>query len=75
VDQTFSKVHIRFGTVAAKINFDPANLEENRFFFEIKVDSINTGISKRDKDLLSPDWFEGVKYPLITFESKTINDK
>ena len=32
VDQTFSKVHVCFDTVAAKINFDPANLEEKPFF-------------------------------------------
>lgn len=74
VDHIFSKVQGHFNEFTAKVNFDPAKLQESRFFFEIKVDSIDTNIGKRDKHLLSADFFDAGKYPLITFESKTITD-
>ncbi len=74
VDHIFSKVRGQFNAFTVKVHFDPANLQESRFFFEIKVDSIDTNIGKRDKHLLSADFFDAGKYPVITFESKTITD-
>jgi polyisoprenoid-binding protein YceI len=35
------------------------------------VNSINTDNEMRDKHLKSPDFFDAVKYPVITFKSKT----
>lgn len=75
VDHIYSKIQGHFNEFTAKINFDPTNLPESRFFFEVKVDSIDTNIGKRDKHLLSADFFDAGKYPLITFESKTITDR
>jgi polyisoprenoid-binding protein YceI len=74
VDHIFSKIQGHFNQFTARVNFDPANLKESRFLFEMKVDSIDTGNGKRDKHLLSADFFDAGKYPLITFESKTITD-
>ena len=74
VDHIFSKIQGHFNAFTAKVNFDPANLQESRFFFEIKVDSIDTNNAKRDRDLLSAKFFDAGQYPLITFESKTITD-
>ena len=74
VGHIYSKIHGHFNEFNAKVNFDPANLKESHFFFKIKVDSIDTGISKRDKHLLSADFFESGKHPFVTFESKTITD-
>ena len=74
VDHIFAKVHGRFSEFTGKVNFDPANLQESRFFFEIKVDSIDTNVSKRDKHLLSAEFFDAGKYPLITYESNKITD-
>jgi polyisoprenoid-binding protein YceI len=74
IDHIYSKIRGRFSEVTGKVNFDPANLKESRFDFELKVDSIDTGIGKRDKHLLSADFFDSGKYPLITFESKKITD-
>ena len=74
VRHIYSKIQGHFNEFSAKVNFDPANLKESHFFFKIMVDSIDTGISKRDKHLLAADFFEGSKHPLITFESKTITD-
>ena len=74
VDHIYSKVQGRFTNLGAAIRFDPANLKESSFSFEIKVDSIDTGIGKRDKHLLSPDFFDSGKFPLITFQSSEIVD-
>jgi len=74
VDHIYAKIQGHFNQFTTKVQFDPANLQESRFLFEIKVDSIDTNNSKRDKHLLSADFFDAGKYPLITFESKTITN-
>ena len=67
-----SNLQRHFNTFTAGVNFDPANLQESRFIFEIKVDSIDTNNAKRDGVLLSAKFFDVGRYPLITFTSKTI---
>lgn len=73
VDHIFSKVQGYFTDYEGTIIFDPDNLKESEFSFEIKVKSIDTGISKRDKHLRSKDFFNSSKYPLITFVSSRIS--
>jgi polyisoprenoid-binding protein YceI len=73
VDHIFSKVHGNFRDFSGTIRFDPENLAESSFVFEIVVDSINTDNGKRDKHLLSADFFDEKKFPTIRFESKTIS--
>jgi polyisoprenoid-binding protein YceI len=74
VDHIFSKVHGHFNDFTVNMRFDPENLQESRFLFAIKVDSIDTNIGKRDKHLLSADFFDADKYPNITFASQAITD-
>jgi polyisoprenoid-binding protein YceI len=74
VDHIFSKVGGQFNDFVGEVKFDPANLAESRFFFEIKTDSVDTNIAKRDKHLQSGDFFDSGKFPLITFESTQITD-
>lgn len=74
VDHIFSKVGGQFNDFSGEVKFDPKNLAESRFFFEIKTDSVNTNIAKRDKHLQSGDFFDSGKFPLITFESTQITD-
>lgn len=73
VDHIFSKVNGNFRDYSGTINFDPENLDESSFVFEIVVDSINTDNAKRDKHLLSADFFDEDKFPTIRFESKKIS--
>ncbi len=40
----------------------------------IQVQSINTGISRRDDDLRSDNFFDADQYPVITFESTSIRE-
>ena len=72
IDHIYAKVQGRFDTIAATVHFDPANLKESRFDFEIKVDSIDTGIKQRDDHLRSADFFASSDHPLITFTSNAV---
>lgn len=74
IDHIFSKVHGHFNEYEAQVNFDPADLAGSSFIFDITVDSIDTNISKRDKHLISPDFFDAGQFPKMRFESKNISD-
>ena len=72
IEHIYAKVQGRFAAIAATVHFDPANLNESRFDFEIKVDSIDTGIKQRDDHLRSADFFASSDHPLITFTSNAV---
>jgi len=72
VDHIYAKVRGRFTDYTGTLVFDPDNLKDNKISFEIKVKSIDTGISKRDKHLLSDDFLDASKYPFIKFASTGI---
>lgn len=74
VDHIFSKVNGHFGDYSGTIRFDPNNLAESKIIFEIEVDSISTYNAKRDKHLLSEDFFNESKHKTLRFESNTITD-
>jgi polyisoprenoid-binding protein YceI len=72
VDHIYAKVQGRFTDFRGDFLFDPDNLKDSRIFFEIKVKSVDTGISKRDRHLLSEDFLDASRYPLIAFSSSSI---
>lgn len=72
VDHIYAKVRGRFTDFTGTVFFEPDNLKDSKISFEIKVKSIDTGISKRDRHLLSDDFLDASKYPLITFASTSI---
>ena len=74
IGHIFSMVGGNFNDFSGEIKFDPENLAESRFFFEIKTDSVNTNIAKRDKHLQSGDFFDAGKFPVMTFKSVKITD-
>lgn len=74
VDHIFSKVPGTFNEFTLDTAFDPANLSESSFAFTIQVDSIDTRIPKRDKHLLSADFFDSKQFPQMTFTSTTITE-
>ncbi|MEJ2058088.1 MAG: YceI family protein, partial [Desulfofustis sp.] len=73
VDHIFSKIHGRFNEFTLETSFDPENLAQSSFNFTIEVDTINTNITKRDKHLISDDFFAAGTYPQIIFKSKRIS--
>ncbi len=72
IGHIYSKVDGKFNDFSGEIKFDPANLAESKIFFEIKTDSVNTDIAKRDKHLQSTDFFDSDNFPLMTFASTKI---
>ena len=75
IDHIFSKTRGHFNEFDIKTNFDPAQLDQSSFVFTIEVDSIDTNITKRDKHLLSADFFDSGKFPQMTFTSTKITDE
>jgi polyisoprenoid-binding protein YceI len=72
VTHIFSKVNGLFNNFSLELNFDPENLEQSSFLFTIEVESINTNIAKRDKHLVSADFFDAGKFPQMIFQSTAI---
>ena len=74
IDHIFSKVRGHFNEFSTDITFDPNDLAASSFNFEIKVDSVDTNIGKRDKHLQSADFFDAGQFPLMSFKSKEVRD-
>src|SRR5690349_9848467 len=51
------------------ILWDAANPANSSFDVSVDVNTINTGIEMRDKDLKEEKWFNSSKYPTINFKS------
>ena len=75
VDHIFSKVLGHFNEFEIDVNFDPAQLDQSSFVFTIEVGSIDTNITKRDKHLLSADFFDNSTFPQMSFASSKITDE
>lgn len=73
VDHIYAKVQGRFTDFKGTVVFDPDNLKDSHLSFEIKAKSVDTGIAKRDKHVLSTDFLDVSEYPLITFTSSSIS--
>ena len=72
VTHIFSKVNGLFNEFSLEANFDPENLEQSSFLFTIEVESINTNIAKRDKHLVSAEFFDAGQFPQMIFQSTAI---
>jgi polyisoprenoid-binding protein YceI len=66
--------HVRgqFTKMRGTIQYDPAEKSRVSVDVEIEVESVNTGIKKRDEHLLTGDFFDQGKYPLIKFTSRSV---
>jgi polyisoprenoid-binding protein YceI len=58
--------------MSGTIQFDPSDKSRATVNVEIAVESVNTGIRKRDEHLLSGDFFDQGKYPTIKFTSRSV---
>ena len=68
----FTKVTGKFTDFQVAITYDERNLQNSSVKAVIKVNSIDTGIDLRDKDLCGPEFFDAEKHLEIIFESKRI---
>jgi len=67
-----SNVSGRFVDVTGTFSYDPANVKASTTKAEIKVASITTNQGKRDTHLKSSEFFDIEKFPVMTFESKSV---
>jgi polyisoprenoid-binding protein YceI len=67
-----SWVYGRFNNVSGTFTVDKADPSKSSFELTIKTDSVDTGNAARDKHLKSPDFFNAVQYPTVTFKSTAV---
>src|SRR3954452_12720353 len=62
-----------FKGLDGSIKWDAANPSNSSFDVSVAVNTINTGIGMRDKDLKGSAWFDAEKYPAINFKSINVS--
>lgn len=72
---TVTRVRGTFSTIAGVIHTDDSSGKLTDLSLTIDVNSIDTGVVKRDEHLKSPDFFDTVKYPTMTFVSRKVADQ
>lgn len=65
----------QFPDFKGEIFFDPEDLDQSRFDFTVKVDSVDTKNGKRDNHLRSKDFFDADTFPVMSFASSKIIHK
>jgi polyisoprenoid-binding protein YceI len=64
-----TKVQGKFQKFQGNFDYNPKDSKANKAVVAIQTASINTGVTKRDEHLRSPDFFDAKKFPEIKFES------
>ena len=72
VRHTYATVRGQFDDFSGKFIFDPENIAASECNIEVKVNSINTNIRRRDDHLRSSEFFAVQEYPLMTFKTEKI---
>ncbi|MDR3636102.1 MAG: YceI family protein [Isosphaeraceae bacterium] len=62
----------RFNDLSGTFALDESDPSQSVLDFQVKAASIDTGNAMRDKHLKSPDFFNAVQYPVISFKSKSV---
>lgn len=70
-----SSVEGKFTDFSGSIILNDESFEKSKFKSEVQVNSIDTGVKKRDDHLRSKDFFEVSKHPIMKFESYKIQGK
>ncbi len=69
---SISKVHGRFGGVAAAIQYDSSDIAKSSVQVTIDVTTVDTGVQSRDADLKSAHYFDVTDFPKATFTSTNV---
>jgi polyisoprenoid-binding protein YceI len=67
-----SNVRGNFTKVSGTVAFDDKDMTHSQVNASIDVNSVDTRVEARDKDLRSPNFFDAEKYPTIEFKSKRV---
>ena len=68
-----ANVRGQFTKMKGIIQFDPVDKSSASVDVEIDIASVNTGNSKRDEHLLTADFFDRERYPIMKFKSTSID--
>jgi polyisoprenoid-binding protein YceI len=68
----FSTVRGTFGKTTGTIHLDESDITKSSVEASVDVNTIDTRVADRDKDLKSPNFFDAEKYPTITFKSTKV---
>lgn len=63
----------RFNDITGGFTLDQADPSKSQLDFQVKTASVDTGNAGRDKHLKSPDFFNAVQFPVISFKSKSVS--
>lgn len=66
---SLSHVHGRFGNISGTINWNEADITKSAVNVTIDVSTVDTGVSARDADLKSPNYFDVAQFPTATYIS------
>jgi polyisoprenoid-binding protein YceI len=69
---SISKVHGRFGNVAATIHYDAGDVTKSSVQVTIDVATVDTGVQGRDSDLKGAKYFDVGNFPMATFASTSV---
>jgi polyisoprenoid-binding protein YceI len=72
VHQYLGVTNGKFSQFSGTIDIDREHPERSSVVARIPVNSIDTGIRKRDDHLRSPEFFNVAKFPEITFKSRSV---
>lgn len=67
----FSMLHGQFNQTSGTLTMDRAK-GTGSLDVTVRIDSIDTGNARRDKDLMAPDFFDAAKYPTMTYRSTRV---
>ena len=77
----FSARHMMIATVRGEfkefggtVEFDETKPEATKVAVEIKTGSVDSKDAKRDGHLVSPDFFDTAKFPVMSFKSKRVEN-
>ena len=70
-----SLVKGRFRDFSGNIRFDDQDITKSSVEFAAKIESINTGVDRRDAHLRTADFFDAAKFPEMTFKSTSVESK
>ncbi len=67
-----SNVRGHFGNIGGSITLDDADISKSKVNVTIDVTTVDTGVTMRDNDLKSENFFDVAKFPTATFESTSV---
>lgn len=59
----------RFNDVSGSVTFDKADPSKSSIVVEVKADSVDTRVERRNGHIQSPDFLNAKQFPVITFKS------